>query len=124
MFFFCANSQKNTNYKKQENKTKKKQKKGGTWSEYPHEYQEEFLRDCFYSANTFFDKNKRTRKTLFEEQKINESTQCRIIGVTLETRPDSIDFNELKRLRNYGCTRMQIGIQHTDNEILKKINRG
>jgi len=27
-------------------------------------------------------------------------------------------------MRGYGCTRLQIGIQHTDNRILSKINRG
>ena len=41
---------------------------GGTWSEYPHKYQETFLRDCFYSANTFFAKEKRLPKSLLEEQ--------------------------------------------------------
>jgi len=27
-------------------------------------------------------------------------------------------------LRRYGCTRVQIGVQHTDDEVLKQINRG
>ena len=26
---------------------------GGTWASYPHAYQEEFVRDLFYAANTF-----------------------------------------------------------------------
>lgn len=26
---------------------------GGTWSSYPHDYQEEFVRDLFYAANTY-----------------------------------------------------------------------
>eukprot|EP00466_Bigelowiella_natans_P012601 jgi/Bigna1/85812/estExt_fgenesh1_pg.C_60181 len=98
---------------------------GGTWSEYPQEYQETFLRDIFYAANTFYDKTpRRSPKSLREEQKINESTSCRIIGLTLETRPDSIDAGEVQRMRLYGCTRVQIGIQHTDDRILKVINRG
>eukprot|EP00467_Chlorarachnion_reptans_P018661 CAMPEP_0114522036 /NCGR_PEP_ID=MMETSP0109-20121206/20529_1 /TAXON_ID=29199 /ORGANISM="Chlorarachnion reptans, Strain CCCM449" /LENGTH=633 /DNA_ID=CAMNT_0001703229 /DNA_START=44 /DNA_END=1945 /DNA_ORIENTATION=+ len=98
---------------------------GGTWSEYPREYQEEFLRDIFWSANTFFDPPpKRKSKSLPEEQKINETTRARIIGLTLETRPDTIDEKEIERFRYYGCTRVQVGIQHTDNAILKKINRG
>mmetsp|Transcript_16064 Transcript_16064/g.24208 ORF Transcript_16064/g.24208 Transcript_16064/m.24208 type:complete len:528 (-) Transcript_16064:41-1624(-) len=97
---------------------------GGTWSEYPHEYQETFLRDIFYAANTFYDEKKRQPKSLREEQKINESTKCRIIGITLETRPDSITPAEIRRMRMYGCTRVQIGIQHTNDRILKVINRG
>jgi len=44
--------------------------------------------------------------------------------LTLETRPDYITRQELQRLRRFGCTRVQIGVQHTDNDVLKYINRG
>eukprot|EP00386_Alphamonas_edax_P007793 GDKI01025875.1.p1 GENE.GDKI01025875.1~~GDKI01025875.1.p1 ORF type:complete len:676 (-),score=224.58 GDKI01025875.1:26-2053(-) len=98
---------------------------GGTWSGYPADYKEEFIRDLFYAANTFHDTEpKREKKTLEEEQSINESTECKIIGLTLETRPDYITKTELRALRRFGCTRVQIGVQHTDNAILKYINRG
>jgi histone acetyltransferase (RNA polymerase elongator complex component) len=39
-------------------------------------------------------------------------------------RSDSITLNEIKRLRRFNCTRVQLGIQHTNNEILKINNRG
>jgi len=98
---------------------------GGTWTEYPREYQEEFIRDIFWSSNVFYDKlPKRAKRSLREEQVLNETALCRIIGLTLETRPDTIDEEEIKRLRYYGATRMQLGIQHTNDEILKKVNRG
>jgi len=101
---------------------------GGTWSSYPHEYQEEFCRDLFYAANTFGRRGggaaQRQRGTLEEEQRANEDASCKIIGLTLETRPDEIDGAELRRLRRYGCTRVQLGVQHTDDAILRKINRG
>eukprot|EP01071_Lankesteria_metandrocarpae_P003571 Lankesteria_metandrocarpae@DN3046_c0_g1_i1.p1 len=149
---------------------------GGTWSGYPESYQESFIRDLFYAANTFVEhyrdhedpahrnttaqspttaagsvspdvntkvvscsmEGDRTpvagrddrklfrsaRLTLEEEQKINEKCDSRIIGVTLETRPDFINKPELRRLRSFGCTRVQLGIQHTDDEILNIINRG
>ena len=97
---------------------------GGTWSEYPEQYQEEFITKLFYAANTFYDTRKREPLSLNEEQVINESAKCKIIGITLEMRPDSITPEEIIRLRHYGCTRVQIGIQHTDDEILKKMNRG
>tara|TARA_B100000900_G_scaffold410851_1_gene429439 strand:- start:1406 stop:3265 length:1860 start_codon:yes stop_codon:yes gene_type:complete len=98
---------------------------GGTWSEYPIEYQEEYIRDVFYAANTFYNKNKRKKLSLLEEQSINENNKnCRIIGITLEMRPDSITENEIRRLRYLGCTRVQLGVQHINDNILKKINRG
>ena len=53
-----------------------------------------------------------------------EQETCKIIGLTLETRPDTITVEELRRFRRYGCTRVQLGVQHTADKILKKINRG
>lgn len=38
-----------------------------------------------------------------------------IIGLTLETRPDLINAREITNFRRYGCTRVQLGIQHTDD---------
>lgn len=96
---------------------------GGTWSVYPDQYQEEFIRDCFYTANTYGVK-KRKKLSLIEEQTINETARYKIIGLTLETRPDYITPEEIKKMRRLGCTRVQLGIQHTDNTILQKIKRG
>mmetsp|Transcript_10714 Transcript_10714/g.28481 ORF Transcript_10714/g.28481 Transcript_10714/m.28481 type:complete len:770 (+) Transcript_10714:83-2392(+) len=109
---------------------------GGTWSSYPADYQEEFCRDMFYAANTFDEvksrlgerqekaANVRPRLPILEEQSLNERAEVKIIGLTLETRPDFINPEEVRRLRRYGCTRVQIGIQHTDDDVLKFINRG
>ncbi len=49
---------------------------------------------------------------------------CKIVGITIETHPGQINPEQLKRCLQFGVTRIQIGIQHTDNRILKKINRG
>ncbi|GBG25517.1 Elongator complex protein 3 [Hondaea fermentalgiana] len=98
---------------------------GGTWASYPVSYQEEFIRDLFFAANTFYTQGTgRDRKSLSEEKALNERARCKIIGITLETRPDCINAQELQRFRRYGCTRVQLGVQHTDNAILKRINRG
>ena len=75
---------------------------GGTWASYPHAYQEDFCRDLFYAANTFYERKKRGRATLAGEQAMNEGAQCKIIGLTLETRPDTINAAEVRRLRRYG----------------------
>lgn len=94
---------------------------GGTWSSYPKDYQDNFIRDIFYAANTLYDK--REKYALDIEQKLNESTECKIIGITLETRPDRINSYELQNFRRLGVTRIQMGIQHTDDRILYRINR-
>lgn len=97
---------------------------GGTWTEYPREYQEDFITKIFWSANTFFDKDKRKILSLTEEQHINETSKSRIIGLTLEMRPDSINKEEIEWLRYLGCTRVQLGIQHIRDDILRGVNRG
>eukprot|EP01084_Bolivina_argentea_P287113 492621_1 len=103
---------------------------GGTFCQFPQQYQEEFLRDLFWSANTFYDgipdfASKRPRKTLAEEIKIHETaTKCRIVGITLETRPDTVSLETIRKFREYGATRIQLGVQHIDDGILKEINRG
>jgi ELP3 family radical SAM enzyme/protein acetyltransferase len=99
---------------------------GGTWSNYPEEYKQTFIRDTFYAVNCFINGKyqERDRLSLKEEQKINETAEQRVVGLTIETRPDWIKKEEIISLRNLGVTRVQIGIQHTNNQILKKVNRG
>ena len=97
---------------------------GGTWSEYPKEYQEEFITKLYYAANIYYDDIKRDILSLEEEITNNETSSIHIIGLTLEMRSDSITLQEIQRLRRFNCTRVQLGIQHTNNEILKMNNRG
>eukprot|EP00796_Vickermania_ingenoplastis_P007082 gene7082-5018_t len=99
---------------------------GGTWESYPTTYREDFIRDLFYAANCFFDHPdgpQRDKLSLLEEQLLNETSKCKIIGVTLETRPDTINQEMLVELRRHGCTRVQLGVQHTDDGILMGVNR-
>jgi ELP3 family radical SAM enzyme/protein acetyltransferase len=103
---------------------------GGTWGSYPLDYRIEFVRDLYYAANCYYhDKTEqcskmRPRLSLEEEIEINMSADVRIIGLTMETRPDHVTTDEIQLLRRMNCTRVQIGVQHLDYEILKKINRG
>jgi ELP3 family radical SAM enzyme/protein acetyltransferase len=102
---------------------------GGTYTEYPPDYLEEFNRDIFFIANTYFDAKdptyiQREPLSIAQEIEINKTATVHIIGVCIETRPDAIDDIWIRRFRNWGITRIQIGVQHTDNTILKKINRG
>lgn len=91
---------------------------GGTWSAYPQDYQEWFIRRCYDGANG------QESRSLEEAQKINETTDNRVIGLTLETRPDWITPDEIALLRRYGVTRMQLGVQSTHDDILRLIKRG
>jgi len=98
---------------------------GGTWESYPEEYRKEYIRDMYYAANTFWNEpsTRRMKASLAIERDTNRDAVCKIIGLTLETRPDNISEKSILDARELGCTRFQIGIQHTDDEILRKINR-
>ncbi|MFA5318050.1 MAG: tRNA uridine(34) 5-carboxymethylaminomethyl modification radical SAM/GNAT enzyme Elp3 [Patescibacteria group bacterium] len=106
---------------------------GGTWSAYPKKYQNWFIKRCFDGANEFSsvilneakrNEESKSSRTLAEAQKRNEKAKYKIIGITLETRPDWITEKEIKRLRELGCTRVQLGAQILDDKILKLIKRG
>ena len=97
---------------------------GGTWESYPEKYKENFIRDIYYAANVFWQRGeKRVKGSLSVERDGNRNSLCKVIGLTLETRPDTIDVESIKKLRWYGCTRVQMGIQHLDDGVLEKINR-
>ncbi|MGM0629426.1 MAG: elongator complex protein 3 [Patescibacteria group bacterium] len=100
---------------------------GGTWSFYDEEYQEEFISGIFRAANDFGKdediKKMNAKKTLEELQLENETADCRIIGLSVETRPDHINEKELDRLRWLGVTKIEIGVQHLDDKILTSNKR-
>lgn len=98
---------------------------GGTWESYPEEYRAEFVRDLYYAANTFSSAIDRCRDRyiLAHERDYNRHAKCKVVGLTLETRPDTICPESLRLFRQYGCTRVQIGIQHLNEDILRKVNR-
>jgi elongator complex protein 3 len=95
---------------------------GGTWSFYHPKYQEEFIMEVFRACNNFFadeaDKIPQSSKTIEELQHINETAGVRVIGLSIETRPDHINENELDRLRWLGVTKIEVGVQHLDNDVL------
>ena len=91
---------------------------GGTWSFLPKNYQTWFIKRCFDACN------KKESKNLERAQRLNEKTKNRIIGITLETRPDFITETEIKRMRKLGATRVEIGVQSLYNDILKINRRG
>lgn len=91
---------------------------GGTFSVLPHPYQRRFIKRCFDAANG------QASPTLAASQKLNETAKNRIVGLTLETRPDQITAREIKWMRQLGATRVEIGVQSIFDDVLKKINRG
>ncbi len=109
---------------------------GGTFSDLPKRYQYQFIKECYRAANDYpcsmeevkFPLGNLVSKLavskLAKEQTRNEKAKHRIIGLTLETRPDTLDDKEIKFYRKLGCTRVEIGVQSIYDDILKKNRRG
>ncbi|MEK7557894.1 MAG: tRNA uridine(34) 5-carboxymethylaminomethyl modification radical SAM/GNAT enzyme Elp3 [Patescibacteria group bacterium] len=119
---------------------------GGTWSVLPENYKYWYILQCFRAANKYWKKNsifssilrdqflnnfqlpnfqfKKLKQQLLVEQKKNESAKYKIIGITLETRPDYINEKELLEMRELGVTRVEMGVQAIDDKILELNKRG
>jgi elongator complex protein 3 len=110
--------------------------KGGTWNSYTLQYQYWFILKSFEACNTLGQENAvistltedsplaEIKAELARQQTINETAKHRIIGLTLETRPDCINYHTIWQMREMGCTRIELGIQHTDDAILELTKRG
>ncbi|EKE19913.1 MAG: hypothetical protein ACD_8C00086G0004 [uncultured bacterium] len=103
---------------------------GGTFSFLPKNYQTKFIYKCFKAANDYpkisnfqFPISKISEE-LLKEQKKNETAKHRIIGLTLETRPDYIDEKEILNFRQLGCTRVELGVQSLYDDVLELNKRG
>ena len=154
---------------------------GGTFDFYPHDYIRWFVTCTYYALNTYYDyrdtRQPRPMLSLEEEQRMNETATLRMIGLTIETRPDRLfhsltsrdgsgagtletrpdrlfhsltsrdgsgagtletrpdrlfinsatnsgdPYQTVRFFRELGVTRVQIGVQHTDDRILDYVNR-
>jgi elongator complex protein 3 len=91
---------------------------GGTWSVYPRDYQAWFVQRCLDALNEF------DSTSLEEAQRANETAAHRNVGMVMETRPDFVTLDEVRRLRRLGATKVQMGAQSLDDEILRANRRG
>jgi len=111
--------------------------KGGSWNYYNLKYQYWFILESFKACNNLKRRKKipeskisnwknikDLQNALDKEQDYNETSNHRIIGLTLETRSDLINPKNIYHLRKQGCTRIELGLQSTDNKILKLTKRG
>ncbi len=90
---------------------------GGTFLEYPRKFQYEFIKGCYDALNN------KVSKSLKQAQKINEKSKHRCVALCIETRPNKcIEF--IDRMREWGATRVELGVQIICDRIYKKIKRG
>ncbi len=91
---------------------------GGTFTSQPQAFQYNFVKGIYDGLNGVIAKD------LEEAKKINETTQHRCIGLTIETKPDWCMEKEINGILDFGCTRIELGVQNPDDEIYIATNRG
>ena len=62
--------------------------------------------------------------SLEEEKLKNETSKCRVVALCIETKPDWGKEEHINELLKLGTTRVEIGVQNLDNDVLKYVNRG
>ena len=97
---------------------------GGTWSAYSRDYREWFVRRCYDAMNAVGDPSYSDAPSLEAAQQHNITAAHRNVGLVIETRPDWVTPEEIRHLRRLGVTKVQIGVQSLDDEILALNNRG
>ncbi|MBI2437155.1 MAG: tRNA uridine(34) 5-carboxymethylaminomethyl modification radical SAM/GNAT enzyme Elp3 [Candidatus Magasanikbacteria bacterium] len=112
--------------------------KGGTWNAYPIKYQYWFILESFKACNNLTRRKKvpelisysdltleELQQIMDDEQEYNDKKAThKIIGLTLETRPDAISPKSIYHMRRQGCTRIELGLQAPDDKILDLVVRG
>lgn len=157
---------------------------GGTWADYPAEYQKWFIKELFralndgdnneihakkrrefykkqglsyekealiakcspytnqvhsgtltynqaweklYGKGTIWDSISAFQTATIDEVKeqhvLNETAHHRVVGLVVETRPDTITPLSLNLIRALGCTKIQMGVQTLDQTVQKANNR-
>ena len=97
---------------------------GGSWTAYPRVYRQWFVRRCFEALNEENSNDDQGEVFLQDVQRRNTFGRHRNVGLVIETRPDLINRQELIEYRQMGVTKLQIGLQSMDDQILELNHRG
>lgn len=117
----------------------------GTRDVYPQDYKEQFVKWLYDACNSFSDffaslevdqSNTRSSQyttqdfdyshpeTIQESLQRNETADHRIIGLTIETRPEYVNDENCQFWRRLGVTRIEMGIQSLFDHVLHANKRG
>jgi elongator complex protein 3 len=91
---------------------------GGTFLARPAMYQQHFMKRCLDALNG-------SESLSLDEAKSEAwSSSIRNVGLTFETRPDWARAEHVDLMLSYGATRVEIGVQTLDDNVLRFVERG
>ncbi|MBI2598045.1 MAG: tRNA uridine(34) 5-carboxymethylaminomethyl modification radical SAM/GNAT enzyme Elp3, partial [Candidatus Diapherotrites archaeon] len=91
---------------------------GGTFTALPYWHQKYFVKRCYDAVLG------KTTPSLSDAKKLCEKSEKRVVGLTVETRPDWCGKKQINRMLSLGATRVEIGVQIPDDNVYRLINRG
>jgi elongator complex protein 3 len=91
---------------------------GGTFLSTDPNYQDQFIKGALEGVV------EKKGKTLEETKQFAEKSKRRVIGITIETRPDYCKEIHVDRMLSYGTTRVELGIQTIYDDIYDLVKRG
>lgn len=91
---------------------------GGTFMSLPADYRDYFIRNLHDSLSGH------QSQSVAEAVKMSERSKVKCIGITIETRPDYCLKKHLSDMLEYGCTRLEIGLQSIYEDVAVDTNRG
>ncbi|XP_033644886.1 elongator complex protein 3 [Asterias rubens] len=91
---------------------------GGTFMALSEEYRDYFIRNLHDALSGH------TSDSVAEAVKYSERSLTKCIGITIETRPDYCLKRHISDMLNYGCTRLEIGVQSVYEDVARDTNRG
>jgi len=105
---------------------------GGTITSRPLGYQYWFVKRCLEAMNDYPSLGQGSmgpeasvpRKCFREVAMENESSRVRNVGTTFETRPDWCRPSHIRNMLHLGGTKVELGVQSTDDDLLAKMRRG
>ncbi|RPI37675.1 MAG: tRNA uridine(34) 5-carboxymethylaminomethyl modification radical SAM/GNAT enzyme Elp3 [Methanoregulaceae archaeon] len=98
---------------------------GGTMTARPVEYQQEFVSRCIEAMNTYpGDSPAADAPDIRVVEDANENSAIRCVAITFETRPDWCKKEHIDRMLDFGVTKVELGVQHVDDDILRYNRRG
>ncbi|XP_033932482.1 elongator complex protein 3 [Pseudochaenichthys georgianus] len=91
---------------------------GGTFMALAEEYRDYFIRNLHDALSGH------TSNSVAEAVRYSERSNTKCVGITIETRPDYCLKRHLSDMLNYGCTRLEIGVQSVYEDVARDTNRG
>ncbi len=95
---------------------------GGTFPFMMKKYQQDFAKACYDALNC--DLKTEPSSNLQEAMSVNEISNHKCVGLTIETKPDYCKRSHIEMMLSLGATRVEIGVQSLRNEVFRLTNRG